>query len=112
MTAHASIRDADRERAKARRTAFKARWPNEFRDGARCAFMGEYPGERERGGYPKGFHQWPLERRDAWFAGFNVGVCDRWRGGAKESMEAGEDKNIVEKESGSQGYPPTRAAWV
>ena len=26
--------------------------------------------------YPKGFHDWALERRDAWFAGFNVGWTD------------------------------------
>lgn len=110
MTAHA-ITDADRERAKRRRAALKARWPNEFRDGARCAFLGECPGQREPGGYPKGFHQWPPDRRDAWFAGFNVGVCDRWRGEAEESIEAGRGKNIVDKESGPQGYPPMRAAW-
>lgn len=109
MSARA-ITDADRERAKLRRAAFKARWPDEFRDGARCAFLGEYPGMRERGGYPKGFHQWPLERRDAWFAGFHLGVIERARLTAEESIEAADSQNIVEKESGSQGYPPTRAA--
>ena len=102
--------DADRERAKRRRAAFRARWPDEFRDGARCAFLGEYPGMRERGGYPKGFHDWPLERRNAWWAGFNLGVVDRWRASAEESIERADSQHIVEKESGSQGYPPTLAA--
>ena len=35
---------------------------------------------REPGGYPLGFHQWPLDRRNAWFAGFNVGHIQRGRG--------------------------------
>lgn len=34
----------------------RSRWPAEFRDGARCAFLRAFPGERERGGYPRGFH--------------------------------------------------------
>jgi len=65
------------KRDKAEREALRSRWPDEFRDGARCAFLREYPGDREAGGYPRGFHQWPLERRNAWFAGFNVGFHDR-----------------------------------
>ena len=55
-------------------------FPEEFNEGARCGYSGDYPGEREPGGYPKGFHRWPLERRNAWFAGFNVGFHDRLRG--------------------------------
>ena len=35
-----------------------------------------------RQAYPRGFTDWPLERRNAWFAGFNVGYCDRKRGEA------------------------------
>jgi hypothetical protein len=54
-------------------------WPDEFRDGARCGFLQNYEGKRERGGYPKGFHQWPLDRRSAWFDGFSVGFHDRVR---------------------------------
>ncbi|MGO9391215.1 hypothetical protein [Rhodoblastus sp.] len=61
----------------------RAAWPDEFRDGARCAFLEKYEGERELDGYPKGFHGWPQDRRNAWFAGFNRGLCDR------QSMEAG-----------------------
>jgi len=67
--------DAERERE-----ALRRRWPDEFRDGARCAFLREFEGEREAGGcYPRGFRRWPLSRRNAWYAGFNVGFHDRIR---------------------------------
>jgi hypothetical protein len=59
--------------------AIRARWSAEFRDGARCAFLQRYDGEREPGGYPLGFHRWPLNRRNAWLAGYNVGFHDRIR---------------------------------
>jgi hypothetical protein len=52
-------------------------WPREWRDGARGAFLAQLAGEREPGGYPRGFHAWPLDRRNAWFAGFNRGYQDR-----------------------------------
>jgi hypothetical protein len=55
----------------------RSRWPNECTDGASCALLQEYPGARERAGYPKGFHDWPLERRNAWFAGYNYGFHER-----------------------------------
>jgi hypothetical protein len=55
----------------------RARFPSEWRAGARCAFLCRFDGDCERGGYPRGFHQWPLDRRNAWFAGFNVGFHDR-----------------------------------
>jgi hypothetical protein len=57
----------------------RASWRGEFRDGARCGFLQRYDGEREAGGYPRGFHRWPLDRRNAGFAGFNVGFHDRLR---------------------------------
>jgi hypothetical protein len=53
------------------------RWPDEWRNGARCAFLRSFDGERESGGYPRGFHAWPLDRRNAWFAGFSMGFHDR-----------------------------------
>jgi hypothetical protein len=58
-------------------TSPRNKWPAEFRDGARCAFLRQFDGNREKGGYPLGFHRWPLDRRNAWFAGFNVGFHDR-----------------------------------
>jgi hypothetical protein len=55
----------------------RSRWPDEFKDGARCAFLRRYDGKREKGGYPLGFRRWPLDRRNAWFAGSNKGYHDR-----------------------------------
>jgi hypothetical protein len=55
------------------------RWPQEFRDGKDCAFLLSFEDDREAGGYPLGFHHWPLDRRNAWFAGFNQGFHDRLR---------------------------------
>jgi hypothetical protein len=57
----------------------RARWPAEFREGARCGFLQRYDGDREASGYPRGFDGWPLDRRNAWFGGFNVGFHDKLR---------------------------------
>jgi hypothetical protein len=46
-------------------------WPDAFADGLRRG-KGEQPrGPRDPGNYPKGFHSWPLDKRNAWFAAFN-----------------------------------------
>lgn len=47
-------------------------FPAEFADGRRRAFIRNKL-------YPRGFHSWPIERRNAWFAGFNVGYVERKR---------------------------------
>jgi hypothetical protein len=60
-------------------TRLRERWAEEFRDGARGAFLRRFDGQREKGGYPTGFHLWPLECRNAWFAGSNRGFHDRLR---------------------------------
>jgi hypothetical protein len=60
-------------------TAIRARWQAEFDDGARCAYLLKFPGPRAPGGYPIGFSDWPLDRQNAWFAGFNRGFHDRLR---------------------------------
>jgi hypothetical protein len=59
------------------RATIRAEWPAEFDDGARCGFLGRLESPREPSGHPLGFHGWPLARRNAWFAGFNKGNCDR-----------------------------------
>lgn len=61
----------------------------DFDDGARCAFLRRFDGARERGGFPPGFHGWPLGRRNAWFAGFNVGFHDRIRFEREQEMADG-----------------------
>ncbi len=60
----------------ARAETIRAAWPAEFDDGARCGFSGNFDGPRELGALPREFHSWPLERRNAWYAGFNKGRCD------------------------------------
>jgi len=60
-------------------------WPTEFNDSARCAFLQRHDGDREKGGYPLGFHRWSPDRRNAWFAGFNKGRCDRQQASLKEA---------------------------
>ena len=70
--------EADAKRAQLERARLEAAWPEAFRDGVRAAF-GVFPPEHERGGYPRGFHGWPLEKRNSYFAGFNLGFCDRRR---------------------------------
>jgi hypothetical protein len=56
---------AERERL------FRA-YPEEYNDGARRGYSGDKL-------YPLRFNDWSLERRNAWFAGWNVGYCDRKR---------------------------------
>jgi hypothetical protein len=46
-------------------------WPKEWSAGARAGY--------EAKSYPHGFCAWPLDRRNAWFSGFNRGRCDRLR---------------------------------
>jgi hypothetical protein len=55
----------------------RSRWPSEWRDGARLAFLQIPEGQREAGDYPAGFHTWELSRRNAWFSGYTRGFLDR-----------------------------------
>jgi hypothetical protein len=65
--------------ARNERDAIRAKFRVEHDDGARCGIGLEPDGPRDKGGYPSGFHSWPIERRNAWFCGFNIGFCDRAR---------------------------------
>jgi hypothetical protein len=62
----------------------RARWRSAWDKGARCGFKGETDG----GSYPQGFHDWPLDRRNAWFCGFNRGYHDRLRLAAEQEEAA------------------------
>ena len=48
-------------------------WPEEFRHGYRFGFRGKADPPCDQAGYPSGFHMWLLDRRNAWFAGWNRG---------------------------------------
>lgn len=52
------------------REKIRAQLPDEYDAGARAGFT-------QSPDYPPGFRSWPLERRDAFFAGYNAGRCDR-----------------------------------
>jgi hypothetical protein len=54
-------------------------FPQEFADGEAMGAGWEPGGDREKGGYPIGFYDWELARRNAWFAGFNRGYAWRLR---------------------------------
>jgi hypothetical protein len=62
-------------RASDKAARIRARWPSEWAQGARVGFGGARVGSS----YPRGFCAWPLDRRNAWFSGFNRGYCDRER---------------------------------
>jgi hypothetical protein len=61
------------------RKRWREAYPAEFNDGVRIGFFGEAKTERDPtgGGYPHGFHQWSIDRRNAWFCGFNRGYIKR-----------------------------------
>jgi len=63
----------ERRAAEAERARLWRAYPEEFNDGARRAYAGDKR-------YPPGFLDWPLERRNAWYAGWNIGYCDRKAG--------------------------------
>ena len=66
-------------RTEAEQARLKSLWPDEFSDGERCAFLRKFKGDRERGGYPLGFHTWSLERKNSWYCGYNIGLIERQR---------------------------------
>ena len=59
-------------RVRNERRRLKRLHPDAYNDGLLVG-MGIKEGPREPGNYPKGFHQWELEKRNAWFAGANLG---------------------------------------
>lgn len=78
--------DAERRRryAQERRDSLQKRYPEEFSDGANRALKGIKR-------YPAKFLSWPLERRNAFFAGFNVGYMDRVKLGLAQPLSGGDD---------------------
>jgi hypothetical protein len=70
-----SAENQDSARVAEGRALLRARWRSAWEHGARCGFEGERAG----GSYPPGFARWPLDQRNSWFCGFNVGFHDRMR---------------------------------
>jgi hypothetical protein len=65
------------ERTLAWRGDLLARHPDEFRHGYLTGNSGERQAYSDDAGYPAGFHTWPLERRNAWYTGWNLGNVER-----------------------------------
>jgi hypothetical protein len=68
------------QRAKAERERIHAAYPKEFDDGARRAFTRDNL-------YPPSFLKWSPDQRNAWFAGFDVGLSDRVHATIKETVD-------------------------
>ena len=62
--------------ARNERRQLSARFPEAYKDGF-LTVGGVTEGPREAGGYPRGFHEWELERRNAWWAGANLGYLKK-----------------------------------
>jgi hypothetical protein len=69
--------DARPNQAAAARAALCARHPAEFEAGYRFGLTGEPRPPCDAAGYPIGFHTWELGRRNAWWAGWNLGHVER-----------------------------------
>jgi hypothetical protein len=53
------------------------RFPQAFEHGYRTGYLGEFQHSCDAAGYMIGHHTWPIERRNAWFAGWNLGNVQR-----------------------------------
>jgi hypothetical protein len=67
-------------RAEQIRAELCRRFPNEFEHGYRTGYLGENQPPCDAAGYMIGHHTWPLVRKNAWFAGFNLGHVEREAG--------------------------------
>jgi hypothetical protein len=67
-------------RAEAVRADLCKRFPAEFEHGYRTGYLGENQPPCDASGYMIGHHTWPLVRKNAWFAGFNLGHFERGEG--------------------------------
>ena len=52
------------------------KYPAEFRHGYLSGYTGENQPPCDAARYMVGHHTWPLERKNAWFAGWNLGNCE------------------------------------
>jgi hypothetical protein len=66
-----------RPRAEAVRAELCAKFPAEFEAGYRYGLTGGVQPPCDAAGYPIGFREWPRDRRNAWWAGFNLGHVQR-----------------------------------
>jgi hypothetical protein len=72
--------------SRSERWALRAKFPAEYDDGARAA-VGIKSTPHDASGYPLGFHDWTLERRNAWLAGFNAAFSKRGTASSTEELQ-------------------------
>jgi hypothetical protein len=77
MTADTQTKTTDPVAAE--RARLEAEWPQEYRLGFRFGFLGKAASPCDTAGYPIGLASWPLDRRNAWWAGWNEGRNERDR---------------------------------
>lgn len=70
-------RAAARQRMYARRGELLLNFPIEYEHGYLSGFTGEPQAPCDAAGYPIGLNDWPIERRNSWFAGWNLGNSER-----------------------------------
>jgi hypothetical protein len=78
--------DLRHERARREIDRLASAWPDEYRLGYRFGFLKRADPPCDRAGYPLGLHSWPLDRRNAWWAGWNVGRVERDRRAASNTL--------------------------
>jgi hypothetical protein len=62
------------------RAALCEKYPAEFHHGYATGYVGDPQPPCDAAGYQPGFRTWPLDRRNAWFAGWNLGNVERQNG--------------------------------
>jgi hypothetical protein len=67
-------------RAETIRAELCRRFPQEFEHGYRSGFTGALQTPCDAAGYPIGFHTWPLDRKNTWYAGWNLGNVEAENG--------------------------------
>jgi hypothetical protein len=69
--------ETERPRLTPEQEWWRAAYPVEFKDGAKLGFSGRAQEPREQGLYPRGFHDWDIQPRNAWYCGWNAGYAAR-----------------------------------
>jgi hypothetical protein len=65
--------DARQQKVDAEVARLQARWPEEFQLGWRAGYLRKSDPPCDSAGYPRGLHEWPVDRKNAWWSGRNQG---------------------------------------
>jgi hypothetical protein len=95
------------------RKRWREAYPVEFNDGVRIGFFGKAKSARDPAGgdYPLGFHAWSIDRKNAWFCGFNLSYVKRKRTDPKGTTKRDQWSESSQRAAGLPGDwpgPPER----